>query len=496
MNQAYTALESKIAEIKALDHMLDLSNWDESTNMKPASAATRAEMVALTAALRQRLISSAEFGDLLDAANETELAPMQAANVRVASHARQHAIAIPPDLLKASKRAFSDSQTTWERARPDNDWDSVVPKLEAALKVSIEMSQCLADAFELDRYDALMNQYEPGIRQTQIDPVFDAVQSFLVKEVPRVEAKQLAPEAIEGSFAATDQLKLAELCMGELGFDFGRGRLDQSAHPFSCGTANDARITTRLSDDDFTESLFAVFHETGHARYTQNQPADWVMQFAGEPTGMAVHESQSLFMEMQVCRSDAFLEYVYPRIESHLKPLDAAGGWSLENFRRTVRFVKRGLIRVYADEMTYPFHILLRYDIEKRICRGELAVRDIPDAWNAQMKALLDVDTRGNYQDGCMQDIHWYAGLLGYFPCYLLGAIFAAQLHEACVRKIGSQAEHIRQGDFSDISAWLAQNIHAKGSLLDGQSLIQSVTGDTLSANSYLSHLKRRYVDA
>ncbi|MCY3858868.1 MAG: carboxypeptidase M32 [Gammaproteobacteria bacterium] len=495
MNQAYAQLERKISEIKALDHMMDLSNWDESTNMKPASASNRAEMVATTAALRQRLIADESFGELLEIAGEGELSDMQAANVRVAEQTRKQAIAIPEDLLKESKRVQSECQMVWERNRPLNDWNNTLPYLESAIRVSVEMSQCLADAFQLTPYDALMNQYETGSRQADIDPVFDEIKAFLLNEVPRVESSQTAPLPIHESFSETDQLKLAEFSMRELGFDFDRGRLDQSAHPFSCGSANDARLTTRLSADDFTHSLFAVFHETGHARYTQNQPVEWVMQFVGEPTGMAVHESQSLFMEMQICRSDAFLEYIHPIIRLLLRRKGTDDAWSLENFKRTVRHVNRDLIRVYSDEMTYPFHIFLRYDIEKQLCIGNLKVRDLPDAWNEGMMNLLGIDTRDDFENGCMQDIHWYAGLFGYFPCYLLGAIFAAQLYLACVRKIGDPTESVRQGDFSAISAWLAENIHSKGSLLEGQTLIRTVTGEELSATSYLSHLKRRYVN-
>ena len=475
--------------------MLLLSNWDESTNMKPASAPDRAEIVAVTAGLQQRLVTSSEFGDALDLVEEQTLTPMQAANVRLARDSRDQALAIPEDLLKESKRVFSACQTTWERNRPKNEWLETLPKLEAAIKVRIEMSQCLSEAFDMPPYDALMNQYERGLTQKVIDPVFDEIKSFLVEQVPQVERQQLDPEPITGDFSESDQLRLAEFAMAKLGFDFDRGRLDQSAHPFSSGTPNDARITTRLSNSDFSESLFAVFHETGHARYTQNQPKDWLMQYAGQATGMAVHESQSLYMEMQACQEDPFLEYIHPKICELLRNGGSESAWSLDNFKRTVRHVKRDLIRVYADEMTYPFHILLRYSIEKQLCHGDLAVQDIPDAWDHHMKELLDIDTRGNFKDGCMQDIHWYSGAFGYFPCYLLGAVFAAQLNRACVRKIGDQTANLRRGDLTEISAWLAENIHSKGSLMDGLALIQSVTGDELSADSYLSHLKRRYVD-
>ena len=494
MNQAYQTLETKIAEIKALDHMLDLSNWDESTNMKAASAEDRAEIVARTAGLRQRLICDEAFGEVLEAAKQQTMTDMQSANVRVAERNRRRSLAIPEDLLLESERVTSACQVAWEHNRPRNDWESTLPYLEAVIKTSIETSQCLADAFGLAPYDALMDQYEAGIRQAAIDPVFEEIKTFLLDSVPMVESTQLEPVDHEQTFSSSGQLDLAESAMREIGFDFERGRLDQSAHPFSSGTANDARLTTRLSEHDFSHSLFAVLHETGHARYTQNLPGEWVMQFAGEPTGMAIHESQSLFMEMQVCRSDAFLAYIHPVISRYLRHDGSDDAWSLDNFKRSIRHVKRDLIRVYADEMTYPFHIFLRYKLEKQMCDGELAVRDLPDAWNEGMMELLGIDTSGDFTNGCMQDIHWYAGLFGYFPCYLLGAVFAAQLYSACVRKIGDQTENIRHGSFSAISAWLVENIHSKGSLLEGQALIETVTGEPLSATSYLTHLQQRYV--
>ena len=494
MPNAYESLESKIADIKALDHLMGLSMWDESTNMKAKSGPDRAEMVASASGLRQRLLLDGAFGDLIDQAEEKVLSPMQAANVRVAKHTRMHAQAIPESLLKESKRVFSESHLTWLENRPKNDWLGTLPKLEAAINIAIEMSQHLAEAFELSPYDALLSQYEPGVTQSLIDPVFADVEAFLRPNVAKVEESQPQPIGFKSTFAIDDQLKLAEHMMHQLRFDFDRGRLDQSAHPFSCGSVNDARITTKLSEDDFTKSLFAVFHETGHARYTQNQPGDWIMQFAGEATGMAVHESQSLFMEMQICRSDAFLSYATPIIRKFLQQEGDDDAWSESNLRRIVRFVKRDLIRVYADELTYPFHILLRYEIEKKLCSRELSVRDLPDAWDQLMKEMLDLDTRGNFQDGCMQDIHWYEGLFGYFPCYLLGAVYAAALFEACEHKIGNIGARVEKGDFEEISTWLAENIHSKGSLLEGPQLIESVTGEKLTARAYLNHLKQRYI--
>ena len=496
MNQpnAYTRLEAKIAEIKALDHLAMLSNWDESTFMQPGSASDRAEITAQAATLRRNLITSSEFGELLAASSEEELTPMQNANLRVARVEYEQSLAIPEDLLQESKRAFSASQQLWELNRPDNNWRDTKAALARTIEIRLQLAECYANAFHLKPYDALISTYEPGLSQELIDPVFEDIRDFLIANVGRVESDQPQPIPLTGNFSEKSQLGLAQEIMATLNFDFERGRLDQSAHPFSSGTVNDARITTRIGESDFTESLFAVIHETGHSRYTQNQPHDWLMQFAGEATGMAVHESQSLFLEMQVARSDPFLEYIFPIILDRLQPAKSDPAWTQKNFQNTVRFVKRDLIRVYADEMSYPFHVLLRYEIEKQLCKRELKVDDIPDAWNHYMQSYLDSDTRGNFKDGCMQDIHWYAGLFGYFPCYLIGAVYAAQLKRACLLKIGNQDDNLRNGDLSSISAWLADNIHTKGSLYQGPELMRSVTGTDLSADDYLNHLTTRYL--
>ena len=487
-------LEAKISEIKAIDHLMMLSNWDESTCMPRGGTSDRSEVIAQTAGLRRQLLISPGFGDLLEACSELDLSDKQLANVRLAKHERSAALAIPEDLLKASKRVFATSQQVWEINRPDNNWRDTQAALQTTLDIAIEMSFNYGEEFALTPYDAMLNQYEPGISQALIDPVFEEVSTFLSNNLSQIESKQQAPLPIDSDLEIDSQLELARAIMKVLRFDFNRGRLDQSAHPFSSGTINDSRITTRLGKTDLTQSLFAVIHETGHARYTQNQPVDSWMQFVGGAPGMAVHESQSLFMEMQVARSDAFLQYMHPIIKRHLRVENGGEAWSLANLRNTVRHVKRDLIRVYADEVTYPFHILLRYEIEKQLFQRNLQVSDLPDAWDHYMRELLGLDTKGNFADGCMQDIHWYSGLFGYFPCYLLGAIYAANLYQACISKIGDQSDNLLQGELAAISDWLADNIHSKGSIQEGPDLMRSVTGSDLSAGEYLSHLANRYL--
>jgi carboxypeptidase Taq len=276
-----------------------------------------------------------------------------------------------------------------------------------------------------------------------------------------------------------------------LGFDFGSGRLDESLHPFSGGTSSDLRITTRYDDADFTRGLMGILHETGHALYDRGLPAEWHLQPIGEARGMDVHESQSLLIEMQVCRSREFLSFAAPRLRA------AFGGsgpaWEIDNFVRLYTRVERSLIRVDADEMTYPLHVILRYRLEQAILEGDLALKDLPGAWNDLMRELLGV-VPDDDRAGCLQDIHWYDGAFGYFPSYTLGALAAAQMFAAATRADPGIRPAIAQGDFAPLYRWLRPNVHARASRYDTPELIRRATGKSLAVGPFLVHLERRYL--
>jgi carboxypeptidase Taq len=279
--------------------------------------------------------------------------------------------------------------------------------------------------------------------------------------------------------------------MEVLGFDFAHGRLDESAHPFTGGVPDDVRITTRYDEGDFTKSLMAVLHETGHALYELGLPRAWRYQPVGRARGMTVHESQSLLIEMQACRSRAFLELAAPILR------EAFGGegpaWEPENLARIYTEVKPDFIRVDADEVTYPAHVILRYRLEKQMVAGGLEVADLPAAWGAEMKGLLGI-VPPNDRLGCLQDIHWPDGAWGYFPTYTLGAMTAAQLFEAAQRADPDVYPGIGRGDFGPLRAWLRSNVHGQGSLLSTEDLLVHATGRPLDAGIYLAHLRARYL--
>jgi carboxypeptidase Taq len=281
------------------------------------------------------------------------------------------------------------------------------------------------------------------------------------------------------------------MLMQRIGFDFAHGRLDVSAHPFCGGIPDDVRITTRYSESDFARALMGVLHETGHALYQRGLPTEWRLQPVGRARGMAVHESQSLLLEMQVCRSRAFLAFAAPILR---EAFGAHGPcWEAEAlYQRQIR-LNRGLIRVDADEVTYPAHVILRYRLERAMIAGDLRPADLPGAWAEESRRLLGV-APDNGRDGCLQDIHWYDGNWGYFPTYTLGALIAAQLFEAAHRDLPDLTDAIASGEFSGLIGWLGEQVHSKGSLLSTAELVEQATGKPLTTASFERHLRDRYL--
>jgi carboxypeptidase Taq len=346
-------------------------------------------------------------------------------------------------------------------------------------------------------YDALMDLNQPGMLTAELEPLFDRYEAFLAEALPRAEAKQKRsppPIRLAGQFPAETQEKLCRRLAERAGLDFTHARLDRSLHPFCGGTPSDVRITMRYDESDPVQALMAVLHETGHALYERGLPHLWARQPVGQASGMAAHESQSLIMEMQACRSDAFMGWLSNELVASFKDIGSAGpAWAPANLARLWRRVERGFIRVDADEMTYPAHVIMRFRLERAMVAGDLAVRDLPGAWADEMKRLLGIvppdDTRG-----CLQDIHWYEGMFGYFPAYTLGAMAAAQLMAAARASVPHMDRCLARGDLAPLGAWLRAHVHAHGSRLDFNELLVEATGRKLDPSAFEQHLAARYL--
>jgi len=493
MSEAYRALEARFKRLSDIGGALAILHWDRQAMMPPGGNASRGEQVATLRQLQHELLTSPETGDLLDRAEQdgAALDTWQAANLREMRRIFKKATAVEPTLVAAMARATTRAEMIWREARKHNDFNALSPTLEEVLELTRQEAAAKAEVLGLTPYDALLDSYEPGMRTTDIDALFAPLAAFLPDFLEQVLGQQVDPLPVDGRFPSATQKALGERLMAALGFDFDHGRLDESAHPFCGGTPDDVRMTARYDEADVTSGLMAILHETGHALYNAGLPKAWRGQPVGRPRSLALHESQSLLVEMQVSRSRPFLEYLAPLLAAAFGRDGAAFG--ADNLYHQAIRVQRSFIRVDADEVTYPLHIILRYRLEQALLADDLRVADLPAAWNAGMAELLGI-TPPDDRQGCLQDIHWPGGAIGYFPCYTLGALMAAQLFEAARQADPEIVPGIARGDFGPLLAWLRANVHEQGSLRDTRDLLRRVTGRPLSPEPFLEHLHGRYL--
>jgi carboxypeptidase Taq len=495
---AYEHLEQRFRRWSALRDAAGMLHWDMSAMMPEGGHSARGEQLAALGVVSHQLLTEPKTGELLEAAAEEErgLDAWQRANLAEMRRTHVHATALSADLVEAMSKAATACEAVWRQARPAGDFAMVKPHLEAVIRLVREVSQAKAGKLGLSPYEALMDEYEPGGRTAAIDAIFTDYAAFLPEFLAAVlerQAKLPAPLQPKGPFPAEKQKTLGQRVMKTIGFDFDHGRLDTSLHPFCGGVPDDVRITTRYSEDDVVSALMGIIHETGHAMYERGLPAKWRMQPVGASRGMALHESQSLLVEMQAARSPAFCAYLSPLLKEAFPGNDDA--FAADNLARLYSRVKPDFIRVDADEVTYPAHVILRYRLEQALVKGDLQVADIPGAWNDGMKALLGI-TPPSDREGCLQDIHWYDGAVGYFPCYSLGAMTAAQLYAAACAANPDIPASIARGDFAPLMAWLRPNVHERGSSMTTAEIVTAATGRPLDVGVFKAHLKRRYLPA
>jgi carboxypeptidase Taq len=497
-NNPYAELEKRFSRISAINRASSILSWDRSTMMPEGSNADRAEQMAALGVISHELITKPDMPELLSRAEEgaSSLDAWRKANLHEMRRAWVHENALPSDLVEARTHATSACEMKWREAKANNDFKSLLPSMTEVLNIARRVGEAKSAALGVPLYDALLDEFEPGGRAARIDALFAELKSFLPDMLGRVMEVQRShgvPLPLHGPFAIDAQRRLGEGFMRAIGFDFTRGRLDVSAHPFSGGTPDDVRITTRYDTVDFARSLMGILHETGHALYEAGLPKDWRGQPVGQARGMVMHESQSLLMEMQACRSREFIDFAAPLMRQ------AFGGsgpaWDAANIHRLYTSVKPGFIRVDADEVTYPLHVMLRYRLERAMLAGELALADLPGAWNDGMRELLGIVPPDDAL-GCMQDIHWPDGAWGYFPTYTMGALAAAQLFAAAKKAVPGLLEGISRGDFAPLLAWLRANVHGKGSSAGTDALLTEATGAPLGTAAFKAHLESRYLSA
>lgn len=499
---AYQKLSDRFQQIYRLDHAATFLGWDQMVMMPENGNEARSASIAEIAGLRHERLTAPEMQDWFSEA-ESELAglapeqqAMQQRSLQEMRRSWRESSCLPADLVRAKIIAGSRCEHGWRTQRGNNDWPGFLINFREVVTLAREEAALRTEAADgtfASPYEALLDLHCCGDSQAMIDNVFAQLRSTLPELLQQVMEKQSAsrPPAMRGEYPIAQQKQLSEALMASLGFDFDSGRLDVSLHPFSTGVAGDLRITTRYTDHEFVEAMLATAHETGHASYEGGLPASLQGLPVGQSRNMCIHESQSLLFEKQLFLSRAFTEYFSATLH---RELPAASGFNATDLWRAYTVVEPGYIRVEADEVSYPLHVLLRYEIESALINGEIEADVIPQMWHERMQSYLGLSTEGDYRRGCMQDIHWTDGAFGYFPSYTLGALNAAQLFAAIREQHPDWQSRLQRGEVTFIRDWLTTKIWSQACLQDSQQLMTSATGEGTNPDYFLEHLRARYL--
>jgi carboxypeptidase Taq len=495
---AYAELVRRSKELGVLNSCAAVLGWDQQTYMPRNGAALRGEQMALLAALAHQKFTDPKIGELLAAVEGSDTVKdpdsPEAANVRELRRGYDRATKLPQSLVEELARVTTQAQQAWEQAKRHNDYPIFRPWLEKV--VALKRQEADAVGYKDHPYNALIEEYEPGTTVAQLKQLFAGLIAELVPMVGKIVESTKKPDrsVLEREYPVDRQKVFAEAAAVAFGFDFAAGRLDTTAHPFCSGFGpGDCRITTRYNPRFFSEAFFGVLHETGHAMYEQSLPAERFGTPLGAACSFGIHESQSRLWENQVGRGRPFWDHFFPRARQTFPA--ALAEVSAETFYFAINDVRPSLIRVEADEATYNLHIALRFDLELALLSGNLTAAELPGVWNERFKALFGLAVPDDSR-GCLQDIHWSFGGIGYFPTYTLGNLYAAQLMDAARRDLGgaeSLAEDFRRGQFDRLKGWLGEKIHRHGQRFRAGELCRRATGGPLSPQPFLSYLAEKF---
>jgi carboxypeptidase Taq len=489
---AYAELVSRLKRAHVLGTVNGLLGWDEQVNLPPDSADLRGEQLALLAELQHAVASDPRVGELLTLLDGQpgELAADQRVVLKCSRRDYDRVVKLPPEFVREKARHSSQTFHAWARCKAAADFAGYVPFLEKQLELAKQEAAYLG--YAAAPYDYMIDRHDPGMTAAVIERLFAELTEGLVPFMREIVSSPVkARTGLFRGFPVEQQRAFLHAVTERLGFNYRRGRIDVSLHPFCEGSAADIRMTTRFDKDNPLDSLFSAIHETGHGMYEQGTRLEHQGTPLGQAVGMGVHESQSRLWENQVARSRPFWRFFEPRFRETFSA--QLGAVSSDELYRAVNAVRPTLIRVDADEVTYNLHIILRFEIEKRLFAGTLAVQDLPTAWNALAQELLGL-TPANDREGVLQDVHWSGGMFGYFPSYCLGNMMASQFWYKVHGDLTGLEEDFARGDFSRLLGWLRRNIHEQGRRHDTQELVKVVTGEPLTPKYLLRYLRERYL--
>jgi carboxypeptidase Taq len=494
-DQAYDELLRRMREETLLTTIEALLDWDEETYMPSGGVENRSEQLALVAGLLHERGTDPRLGELLAAVEHSDLLAdaggAAAVNVRELRREYDRFVRLPRSLVQDVARTTALAQKAWASARAASDFGRFRPWLERIVALKRAEAECVGYAD--DPYDALLEDYEPGLRSAVVVRLFDALRRELVPLAERIAGARRQPDraVLRRHFPRDRQRRFGERVATAVGFDFGRGRMDLGVHPSCIGMGpGDCRITLRFDDRDFAGGLLTILHEVGHGLYEQGLDPEHYGTPMGEVASVGMDESQARFWENRVGRDRQFWDHFYPGARELFS--ESLGDVSADEFHFAINRVAPSLIRIHADEVTYNLHVMIRFDLERALLSGALPVADLPDAWNAAYRQMLGVAPRAD-AEGCLQDGHWADGMIGYFPTYALGDVFAAQLYARAERELGSLGEQFARGEFAALGQWLGTHVYQQGGRHPSAKLIELVTGSPPDHRPLVRLLKAKY---
>ena len=487
---AYDALLDRVERWNAVGSASGVLGWDQQVMMPEGGTPARSKQLSALSSVHHDMVTADETGELLDELDDTDLTDEQAAVVREVRREYERADAVPVELVEEISETGSEALQAWEEAKAEDDFDEFAPYLEKHVELKREYAEHIDP--DRDPYEVLFEEFEPCLSMERAESILTELREALVPMIGEIRESDvdLAVDTFEGTFPEDEQEALSREALELVGYDFDRGRLDVSSHPFTAGNQFDCRVTTRFDEEDPLGAVGSTIHEFGHAQYNLGLPQDHFGTPLGESRDLSVHESQSRLWENHVGRSEAFWQEFLPVFQEHFPQTeDATVREAYEAFNQVY---EDNFIRVEADELTYHLHIVIRFEIERDLIRGDLDVEDVPEVWNDKYEEYLGIrpDTDS---EGCLQDIHWSHGNFGYFPTYSLGSVMAAQLFDAAEDDIDDLDGKIADAEFGDLHDWLGENVHRHGSRYETNELVVRATGEDFSADAFLDYVDEKY---
>ena len=491
---AYKKLTELFKQVSTFDEITSILEWDMATMMPSQSRASRITQIKVLTQKKREIFHQIEKKDLFKKIDQFKLKNDEQRNFMLMKRKFELFLFIPTSLMLKNQKLSLECEGKWREPKKKNNYNLVKKELLKLFKSIKEKSKILSEKWEVSEYDALLSLYDKSFKSNEITKFASDVESFIKK---RYEAFSTAHnkkiyEEYDSCLDEEEQFELSKFIMNKFGFPFSKGRVDTSLHPFCGGYSDDIRITTKFTKSDFFSSFDALMHETGHALYEFGLPKVFKNQLVGKAAGMSIHESQSLFLEMQIVKTKEFNIFLEKILKKKFKKFSLS--WKSQNLYNKRNGFKKNFIRIEADEVHYPLHIIHRFNIEKKLIGDEKLINFLPDLWNSEFKKIFNLEVKSD-NEGCLQDIHWFSGDFGYFPTYLLGAMIAAQLKNALDEDIPDIDQQIKSGNLKVITSWLKQNIHTHGNKFSANEILMKVTGQKLDSSFYKNHLKDRYLN-